>query len=270
MEHELEEERQERVPLSVVASDLEVALPGNGNGAGGDFMASADIEEELLGDAPEGFSRGNRSFASLFTSDDEAEVADVDPSLMLKNCGLSEKTVRALEERGIFSLFPIQKTVFEPAMRGADIIARAKTGSGECCAAAHPMVCNLQTQGFACSVCLCLSQPSTQPCLPTASPWCMPRVGRICTPLYLASLPDTTTLSVRPSSSSSSPQARPWPLPSLSSRKSWPGPVASASRSAWCWPPPASWPSRWSARLPPPRPPSTWAATTAATPLAPS
>ena len=38
--------------------------------------------------------------------------------------------VRALEARGITSLFPIQKTVFEPAMAGHDLIARAKTGSG--------------------------------------------------------------------------------------------------------------------------------------------
>lgn len=38
--------------------------------------------------------------------------------------------VHALEARGITSLFPIQKTVFEPAMAGHDLIARAKTGSG--------------------------------------------------------------------------------------------------------------------------------------------
>lgn len=38
--------------------------------------------------------------------------------------------VNALEARGITSLFPIQKTVFEPAMAGHDLIARAKTGSG--------------------------------------------------------------------------------------------------------------------------------------------
>ena len=110
-------------------------------------------------------------------------MAVVDPSLLIANCGLSDKTVRedgqaggpqkrgagegsmgreqllarahlacclprlltgraacrpppapfqvnALEARGITSLFPIQKTVFEPAMAGHDLIARAKTGSG--------------------------------------------------------------------------------------------------------------------------------------------
>lgn len=35
-----------------------------------------------------------RSFASLFTDDEEEEVAVVDPSLLIANCGLSDKTVR--------------------------------------------------------------------------------------------------------------------------------------------------------------------------------
>jgi hypothetical protein len=48
--------------------------------------------------------------------------------------------VSALEQRGITALFPIQKVVFEPAMRGADLIARAKTGSGKTLAFAIPVI----------------------------------------------------------------------------------------------------------------------------------
>ena len=37
-------------------------------------------------------------------------------------------------------MFPIQKMVFEPAMAGNDMIARAKTGSGKTLAFALPVV----------------------------------------------------------------------------------------------------------------------------------
>lgn len=118
-------------------ASLEATLPadsGNGTGAGAHELAAAaaseDEEEALLGDFPAGLTPSPKSFASLFTDEEEDEVAEVDPSLLLVNCGLSDKTVSALEARGITSLFPIQKVVFEPAMRGADLVARAKTGSG--------------------------------------------------------------------------------------------------------------------------------------------
>ncbi len=62
------------------------------------------------------------------------------PLLQLINCGLSEETVLALEERGIHALFPIQKLVFAPAMEGSDLIGRAKTGSGKTLAFALPVV----------------------------------------------------------------------------------------------------------------------------------
>lgn len=117
---EPEAQEVEQAPLSEVVSRLDAELGG-----------SEGPEEELFGEAPEAFGATPRSFASLFGSEDEEEAAEVDPSLMLVNCGLSETTVGALEQRGITALFPIQKVVFEPAMRGTDLIARAKTGSGE-------------------------------------------------------------------------------------------------------------------------------------------
>lgn len=38
--------------------------------------------------------------------------------LQLVNCGLSEVTIKALAQRGILALFPIQKHVYEPAAAG--------------------------------------------------------------------------------------------------------------------------------------------------------
>ena len=60
--------------------------------------------------------------------------------LQLVNCGLSDVTVRALEKRGITSLFPIQKHVFEPARAGKDLIGRARTGSGKTLAFSLPVI----------------------------------------------------------------------------------------------------------------------------------
>lgn len=60
--------------------------------------------------------------------------------LQLANCGLSDVTITALNDRGITSLFPIQKHVFEPAAAGRDLIGRARTGSGKTLAFALPVV----------------------------------------------------------------------------------------------------------------------------------
>jgi len=70
----------------------------------------------------------------------QVKADKTDESLLLKNCGLSNETLRAMEKRGITSLFPIQKHVFDPAMGGRDLIGRAKTGSGKTLAFAIPVV----------------------------------------------------------------------------------------------------------------------------------
>ena len=60
--------------------------------------------------------------------------------MQLDNCGLSDVTLGALRARGITSLFPIQKHVYEPANSGRDLIGRAKTGSGKTLAFALPVI----------------------------------------------------------------------------------------------------------------------------------
>ena len=70
---------------------------------------------------------------------EEAEV-DVDATLLVENLGFSAETTRALLDRGIKSLFPIQSLVLQPALEGRDLIGRAKTGSGKTLAFALPVV----------------------------------------------------------------------------------------------------------------------------------
>ena len=48
--------------------------------------------------------------------------------------------VQALERKGIHALFPIQKSVFDPAMAGTDLVARARTGSGKTLAFSLPII----------------------------------------------------------------------------------------------------------------------------------
>eukprot|EP01026_Neomeris_dumetosa_P069001 TRINITY_DN6796_c0_g1_i4.p2 TRINITY_DN6796_c0_g1~~TRINITY_DN6796_c0_g1_i4.p2 ORF type:complete len:253 (-),score=27.00 TRINITY_DN6796_c0_g1_i4:41-799(-) len=73
----------------------------------------------------------------------QVDAAQVDDSLKLVNCGLSNTTLKALEQKGITALFPIQKHVFQPAMEGRDLLCRAKTGSGKTLAFALPVIENL-------------------------------------------------------------------------------------------------------------------------------
>lgn len=86
-------EATEPVALAEVVGALDAAL------AAGE-PESSDVEDGLLGDTPAGFAATPRSFASLYTSDEDEEAAPVDPSLMLVNCGLSDDTVSAERAAG--------------------------------------------------------------------------------------------------------------------------------------------------------------------------
>ena len=52
----------------------------------------------------------------------------------------AEADVQALQARGIKALFPIQKSVFDPAMAGTDLVGRARTGSGKTLAFSLPII----------------------------------------------------------------------------------------------------------------------------------
>ena len=106
------------------------------------MAAAAAAEAEEAESDDEAFT-----FASLFTDVSDSEEEEVvDDALLIANCGLSPITIKALEEKGIKAMFPIQKMVFEPAFAGSDLIARAKTGSGKTLAFALPVVEKIMAQ----------------------------------------------------------------------------------------------------------------------------
>ncbi|VFQ76083.1 unnamed protein product [Cuscuta campestris] len=69
-----------------------------------------------------------------------ADVADDDAGLEIANLGISQEIVSALARKGITKLFPIQRAVLEPAMRGSDMIGRARTGTGKTLAFGIPIM----------------------------------------------------------------------------------------------------------------------------------
>ncbi|XRB19957.1 RNA helicase [Pseudoscourfieldia marina] len=93
-----------------------------------------DFDEE--GDAGDDF--GSQADIKADAKQDSAS-----DSLLVANLGLDDEIVNTLRERGIESLFPIQKAVFEPAMAGRDIIGRARTGTGKTLAFSLPIIQNL-------------------------------------------------------------------------------------------------------------------------------
>eukprot|EP01025_Chloroclados_australasicus_P026650 TRINITY_DN2646_c0_g1_i2.p1 TRINITY_DN2646_c0_g1~~TRINITY_DN2646_c0_g1_i2.p1 ORF type:complete len:470 (+),score=53.79 TRINITY_DN2646_c0_g1_i2:761-2170(+) len=107
---------------------------------------SASAAEELEEETYPQIEDIDKKHAYDYEEDEQTLQVDAtqsDASLQLSNCNLSECTLKALEQKGIVALFPIQKHVFEPAMQGRDLLCRAKTGSGKTLAFALPVIENL-------------------------------------------------------------------------------------------------------------------------------
>lgn len=58
----------------------------------------------------------------------------------LSSWGLSIVTQKALEARGVHSLFPVQTAVLQPVQEGHDVVVRARTGTGKTLAFALPVI----------------------------------------------------------------------------------------------------------------------------------
>ncbi|CAH9142780.1 unnamed protein product [Cuscuta epithymum] len=69
-----------------------------------------------------------------------ADLPDDEEGLDIANLGISPDIVSALAQKGIRKLFPIQRAVLEPAMRGSDMIGRARTGTGKTLAFGIPIM----------------------------------------------------------------------------------------------------------------------------------
>ncbi|RDX75323.1 DEAD-box ATP-dependent RNA helicase 3, chloroplastic, partial [Mucuna pruriens] len=73
-----------------------------------------------------------------YEPDTPAHVSDHE--LDISKLPLPSRLVHSLHNRGITSLFPIQRAVLVPALEGKDIIARAKTGTGKTLAFGIPIL----------------------------------------------------------------------------------------------------------------------------------
>ncbi|KAH9619029.1 hypothetical protein KSS87_019427 [Heliosperma pusillum] len=85
------------------------------------------------------------SFTASYGSQAVAQYSDDDKSvseegLDISKLNIHDDVVSCLSKRGITKLFPIQKAVLEPAMKGRDMIGRAKTGTGKTLAFGIPIL----------------------------------------------------------------------------------------------------------------------------------
>ncbi|XP_039118427.1 LOW QUALITY PROTEIN: DEAD-box ATP-dependent RNA helicase 3, chloroplastic [Dioscorea cayenensis subsp. rotundata] len=94
-----------------------------------DFLRSS-LESE--GEEEEG-DYGSDGFTSEVDGNGDEENS-------IANLGLPQQLVTSLNKRGITHLFPIQRSVLNPALEGRDIIARAKTGTGKTLAFGIPII----------------------------------------------------------------------------------------------------------------------------------
>ncbi|KAF2305547.1 hypothetical protein P3X46_004749 [Hevea brasiliensis] len=74
---------------------------------------------------------GGKGNMSMNSSEEGLEIGKL---------SISEEIVSALSKRGITTLFPIQKAVLEPAMKGRDLFGRARTGTGKTLAFGIPII----------------------------------------------------------------------------------------------------------------------------------
>lgn len=77
---------------------------------------------------------------SSSTGPSENSASAGDEGLEIAKLPISRVLVDNLARRGITKLFPIQRAVLEPGLRGQDLIARAKTGTGKTLAFGIPIL----------------------------------------------------------------------------------------------------------------------------------
>ena len=78
--------------------------------------------------------------SEVSSDSEDATVSAVDPNLALTRFRLSESTLKALQDRGVTALFPIQAATFDHIFDGKDLLGRARTGTGKTLAFALPIV----------------------------------------------------------------------------------------------------------------------------------
>ncbi|KAL8152220.1 hypothetical protein V2J09_009980, partial [Rumex salicifolius] len=94
-------------------------------------VRSAQLDFKASIASPARFAVADYSDEEKVKSDDGLEISKLD---------IDKDIVSALAGRGITKLFPIQRAVLEPAMQGADMIGRARTGTGKTLAFGIPIM----------------------------------------------------------------------------------------------------------------------------------
>ncbi|WCJ28686.1 DEAD-box ATP-dependent RNA helicase 53 [Euphorbia peplus] len=74
------------------------------------------------------------------SEEEKGRSAGNDEGLDISKLGIAQEIVTALANRGISKLFPIQRAVLEPAMKGRDMFGRARTGTGKTLAFGIPIL----------------------------------------------------------------------------------------------------------------------------------
>jgi ATP-dependent RNA helicase DDX21 len=106
----------------------------SGAGADGD----AAINGESSAAASPAVAKPSSKRARTATSSGDEPVAAENPPV--ESFDICSATVRALAERGIKTLFPIQVQTFDALHKGKDLIGRARTGMGKTLAFALPLI----------------------------------------------------------------------------------------------------------------------------------
>ena len=178
--------------------------------------------------------------------------------VQVENIGLSDVTIKALHARNVKALFPIQKHVFDPAMQGRDLVARAKTGSGKTLAFSLPVIESLLKVGSSPLLPSCpshrLSVSLSQVCFQGGS---KNRNGRLCNKVAMVICKHATLASwvIKANHAHSVVSVRvsffAWcfftvVVPCRSMRHTEAAPRGEGPPAASCWRQRASWQSRWS------------------------
>ncbi|KAL3502434.1 hypothetical protein ACH5RR_036883 [Cinchona calisaya] len=85
-------------------------------------------------------SAGYAVSADFSDDDKKSSPNGADEGLEISKLGIANDIVSALAKKGITKLFPIQRAVLEPAMKGRDMIGRARTGTGKTLAFGIPIL----------------------------------------------------------------------------------------------------------------------------------
>ncbi|KAL2947600.1 hypothetical protein AAZX31_20G079900 [Glycine max] len=131
-----------RRPTATTTSVFFNTLPRNRNATLSSLpSAIATPTSSILTEQPfKGLTLDDASNSNQFGYDYEPDTNVSDHELDISKLGLPSPLVHSLQQRGITSLFPIQRAVLVPALEGKDIIARAKTGTGKTLAFGIPIL----------------------------------------------------------------------------------------------------------------------------------